>query len=66
MWTDFGRNSVSTYFWSFSAVVANNTVPNVLSIVGVTDLIITATKDSSIAEKIKALSWKIQSEGVRI
>ncbi|XP_073227424.1 uncharacterized protein [Porites lutea] len=30
---------------------------------GVTDLIITATKDSSIAEKIKALSWKIQSEG---
>ena len=53
-------------FFTFSAVVANNTVPNVFSRVGVTDLIITATKDCSIAEKIKTLSWKMQSEGVRI
>lgn len=59
-------DEIFKYFWSFSAVVAYNTVPNVLSLLGVTDLIITATKDSSIAEKIKALSWKIQSEGVRI
>ena len=59
-------DEIFKYFWSFSAVFANNTVPNVLSLLGVTDLIITATKDSSIAEKIKALSWKIQSEGVRI
>ncbi|KAL9951583.1 hypothetical protein ACROYT_G044267 [Oculina patagonica] len=30
---------------------------------GVLDLIIIATKDSTIGEKIKALSWKVQSEG---
>ena len=59
-------DEIFKYFWSFSAVVANNIVPNVFSPVGVTDLIITATKDCSIAEKIKALSWKIQSKGVRI
>lgn len=53
-------------FLTFSAVVANNTVPNVFSRVGVTDLIITATEDCLIAEKIKTLSWKMQSEGVRI
>lgn len=32
---------------------------------GVLDLIIIATKDSTIGEKIKALTWKVQSEGVR-
>lgn len=32
---------------------------------GVLDLIIIATKDSTIGEKIKALTWKVQSDGVR-
>jgi len=31
---------------------------------GVLDLIIIATKDSTIGEKIKALTWKVQSQGV--
>ena len=37
-----------------------------LSLLGVLDLIIVATKDEMIGEKIKSLSWKIQSEGVRV
>ena len=35
-------------------------------LVGILDLIITATKDSGIGEKIKALTWKVHSEGVNI
>ena len=43
-----------------------NTVQNFVSFFpGVLDLIIIATKDSTIGEKIKALTWKVQSEGVR-
>jgi len=33
---------------------------------GVLDLIITATGDCGIGEKMNAISWKVQSEGVRI
>lgn len=44
----------------------NNKVNKSFSFLGVLDLIIVATKDEMIGEKIKSLSWKIQSEGVRV
>ena len=46
--------------------LTKSTVQNFVSFFpGVLDLIVIATKDSTIGEKIKALTWKVQSEGVR-
>ena len=43
-----------------------HTPQNLFFLVGILDLIVTATKDSGIGEKIKALTWKVHSEGVNI
>ena len=62
----FEENSLGsvpgTYYTNRCAVQ----LMNLNSVAGVMDILIVATKDSDIGEKIKSLSWKVQSEGVLI
>lgn len=61
--SDFVHNLL---FLNINFFITENTDPfwNFLS--GILDLIITATGDSGIGEKMNAISWKALSEGVRI